>query len=574
MAEYGAASRMTQSHPQRSVARWVMDRESALRDATQMWLPDWQDITSLLAPMCADTVTPHAPGESRTRQIFDSTGVHALQKLAANLQGEVTNSALEWHRLRLWDEQLSDDQETNAWLSTVNRHHMNIYNGSNFYQSMHTFYLNYAAFGTAALFIIDGQPSQVGYLPRVNFHPVPHGTYVIGDNADGIVRTFIRRCRFTPVQAWQMFAGHCSQKTVERLQNPTLMDVPYTYLHGVWEREDWEPGSQNNKKFPIASAYIELETQHLCDESGYLEWPVPVARWEKLTDSPWGFGLGHMALPDVRTINLMKELQIQMLTLWVQPPLKQVAESVFGAVSLEPLAVNIVKRPDDLSVFDLGGRPDLVQISQADLRMSINDVFFVNALDALPSPEQGNMTAYEVSQRIGMRARLLGPAFHRLLVEVLSPMIDRVFGLEWRKHQIPVPPQQVIDAAQRHQGNIDIEYQGPLAKAQRSTDVSAIAQIYAIGTQMAQATQRLQVFDVLDEDLALRRAADAASVPLELVRDAMAVSKMRAARQVAQEQATQLGQLQQGAQSLGQVAPFLRALQSQPQPGQSQGVAA
>ena len=567
MAEY---LRTGQQRPQRTLARWVMDRESALREARYLWDPDYQDITNLMAPFCADTLTPRSLGSSRTRQIFDATGMHALQKLAANLQGEVTNAAIDWHRLQLREEGLREDQETNAWLSAVNTHLLALYGASNFYQSMHTFYLNYAAFGTAALFIGDAQSLQSGYAPGVAFHPIPHGTYVVGENADGVVRTLIRRCRFTPVQALQMFRDGCSEKTRERLDSPMLMDVPQTYLHAIWERETSRPGSMNNKEFPIASAYIEQETQHLCDESGYLEWPCPVARWEKLSDAPWGFGPGHMALPDVRTLNLMKELQIQMLTLWVQPPLKQVAESVFGAVSLEPLAINIVKRPDDLMPMELGGRPDLVQISQQDLRQSINDTFFVAQLDALPAPEQGRMTAYEVAQRLGIRARLLGPAFHRLLVEALNPTIDRVFGLEWRKQQIPLPPTQVLEAAARHQGQIDIEYLGPLARAQKSADVQSITQIYAVGAQIMQSTQRSELFDVIDEDLAIRKAADAANVPPELIRDSLAVAKLRAARQAAHAQLQQGQQMQQVAQSLGQVAPFVTALQrGQPTQGQA-----
>ena len=37
---------------------------------------------------------------------------------------------------------------------------------------------------------------------------------------------------------------------------------------------------------------------------------TPLMSREKPSDAPWGFSPGHMALPDVRTLNLMKELQI------------------------------------------------------------------------------------------------------------------------------------------------------------------------------------------------------------------------------------------------------------------------
>lgn len=540
----------------------IVNCYESMKQSRYLWEPDWDDIVQLMAPMCHDITTQRAPGQSRTLEIYDSTALMANQTLASNMMGGVTNNAIDWHRLQIRDESLQDDQETQMWLSAANDHLLTVYGSSNFYQAMHTFYLNYGAFGTAAIFAGDGTSAPRGYLPNVHFTPVPHGTYVIAEDADGDVDTLIRMIHYTPKQAITLFGeDKVSGKIRELAKNPQMQDSRQAFLHAVYPREEYRDGSMNNLEFPFANCYIEMDQQHKVHESGFLEFPFAVARWEKFSDSPWGFGPGHMALPDTRTLNRMKELQIQMLALWVQPPLKQVHESVIGAVSLEPLAINVVRDPNDLTPFELSGRPDLVQISQEDLRKSINDIFFVDALQAIPPPEAGRMTAFEVAQRISQMQRLMGPAFHRLLSELLNPLIDRVFGLEWRKGQIPMPPVQVLEAAMRRGGQIDVEYLGPLARAQKSVDVQSIAQIYGIGAQIMEATQNPAVFDVLDSDLAVRKAAEAANVPPEIVRDALAVARIRQARQVAQEQRAQMEQQAAQAQTLRDVAPFIKTLQ-------------
>lgn len=559
------ALRSTQAAPTRTTAKRLMDRWATMQQQIQLFGHDWDDIVNLIAPMCSLTRQSISPGDSRTRYMFDPTAMTDNTKLAAHLMGNVTNQAIEWHQMLLRDYALDDDQESAAWLAQANRHQMRVYNASNFYQSMYTFYLHYASLGTAALFCGDAQTAPAGTVPGQVFLPVPHGTYGLLEDPDGRVKTLFRLVRFSPLQAIQLFEGQVSARIRELARDERTMDSPMSFLHATFPREDWRQGSMNNRDLPFASIYMELDTQYINDESGYHEFPYAVARWEKLADSPWGFGPGHMALPDVRTLNAMKELQIQMLALWAQPPLKQVHEGVLGNISLEPLAINVVRRPDDLTPLEITGRPDLVQISQEDLRLSIHNIFHISGLEAIPPADGTPMTAYEIAQRVATQARLMGPAFHRLTVEALTPLIDRSFGLEWRKGQIPRPPAQVLEAAARRGGQVDIEYVGPLARAQKSADLQAILQVYSTGAQMEQARQlalasggQPTLFDLLDDDVAIRKAADAANLPKEVVRDLAAVARIRAAREAALQQQQQAQQQQQTATTLKDISPFLQ----------------
>jgi hypothetical protein len=543
-------------------AEELVRRYEALKTQRSTWDFDFQDIVRLLIPGADDIIELHDPGQSRTEHIFDGHPLRAPQTLAANMMSAITNQSLQWRRLKFRDEALNETQAVNAWLHACDTRIMAAYSSSNFYQAAHTYYLNLGGFGTAAMYAgsrlgTDGQ--------HLHFKTLPTGSYVIAENADGLVDTLFRELWLTPRQALQMFGNECSERMREMARNNDLMDKQQKFLHCVYPRVDRDRERYDNQHMPYAGVYLELEQKHICDETGFQEFPYLVSRWETLSRAPYGYGPGHLALPDVRMLNSLRELHLTQLALWVRPPLKALQEGIIGNISLENNAVNVVRQMDALQTLDLTGRPDLVQIDQADLRRSIDDTFFVNALQALPPPDASNMTAYEVSQRIELMTRLMGPVFYRLLAEFLNPLEDRVFGIMWRAGALPPIPREVVLAAQQSQGQLDVDYDGPLARAQRGDDVQGIMQLMAATTQISTMQQSLDIIDNFEWDQIIRYLADVQGVPKAYKRDYSEVTKMRALRA---QQAAQLQQAQMQNESLsamGRVAPLIDTMQQMPQ---------
>jgi hypothetical protein len=338
------------------------------------------------------------------------------------------------------------------------------------------------------------------------------------------------------------------------------MDMPKRFVHAVYPRGDVQAGKLGSQNMPYVERYLELDTQHICGRGGYEEFPFLVSRWEVVGDGPWGFGPGHMALPDVRTINTLRELMLLQLQLWVQPPLTALEEAVVGNISLESLAVNVITRENALKPLDLTGRPDLVKIEEETLRQSIRGLFFADALAGLPPPDATTMTAFEVAQRIEQMQRLMGPAFTRLLSEMLDPLADRVFGILWRADVFPPVPREVVLAAQRNQGQLDVEYEGPLARAQRGSEVKAVSESLAVAGQIVGLTQNMAVLDNIDIDLAWRVVAEANGTPRHLIRDTAQVEMIRRAREEQQALLAQQAAQAQQAQNLGAAAPMVKAV--------------
>lgn len=544
----------------RAQRQHLWDCYRALKEQRNNHDHDWQEQVELVLPMASDIMTEKVTGSNRTDRLFDTTATMSAHMLAGHIFGHVTNPALDWFRLKFRDEEVNGQQEVSKWLDAVTKIMLASYASSNFYQAAHTYYMQLAVFGTAAMFVGTRNIIAPGLASEVHlrFRTLAMGSYCIAENGDGLVDTMYRLLRYTPRQAYQLWGEKLSRQVKERLKDPHKAVEYIPFLHVVYPREDRWEGRVDNQSMPFASVILEEETQELVEESGYEEFPFLVSRWETLDNSPWGYGPGHIALPDIRVLNKLKELNLLQLVLWVQPPLKQLREGVIGNVSLEPYALNIVTQADALSTLDLTGRPDLVKIDIEELKNNIRDIFFVNLLQTLPPPDVAKMTAYEVAQRIEQMQRLMGPAFFRLLSEMLDPLADRIFGLLIRAMAIPQMPQAVLDAARMQQGRLDVEYEGPLAKSQRAGEVRAIADMYVMGNQMVLATQDLTIWDNMDHDEAFRRSAEVSGVPMHLLTDIRAMAQMRAARQEALAKQTQAMGMREDAAAMGKVAPAMQ----------------
>jgi len=166
------------------------------------------------------------------------------------------------------------------------------------------------------------------------------------------------------------------------------------------------------------------------------------------------------------------------------------------------------------------------------------------------------MTAHEVMVRHEMMQRLLGPTLGRLETELLGPVIERVFGIMFRAGALPEPPPVVLQYAEQG-GKIDIEYESPIARAQRSGDAQAIEATFGFVTQFAEL--RPEILDNFDLDEAAKIIARVRAVPATVLRSAEQVKSARDARSEAQQQQQRLDQVTALATAAGKAAPAVKA---------------
>jgi hypothetical protein len=164
-----------------------------------------------------------------------------------------------------------------------------------------------------------------------------------------------------------------------------------------------------------------------------------------------------------------------------------------------------------------------------------------------------NMTATEVIQRTEEKMRLLSPALGRMQAELLHPLINRIFALLSKRKAFEAAPEFMS------QGEVDIEYVSPMAKAQRSSDVQSAMQLFGFLQPLMQIDP--SVIDYLDIDGLSEHIIKVTNVPATVVRGKSEVEELRQQRASQQQQQAEMQQTMQLSEAAGNAAPALRAVE-------------
>lgn len=130
------------------------------------------------------------------------------------------------------------------------------------------------------------------------------------------------------------------------------------------------------------------------------------------------------------------------------------------------------------------------------------------------------MTATEVNARFDLMQRLLGPVFGRLQSDFLDPMISRTFNILWRAGELPEMP-EVLEGIK---SEMDIEYIGPMGRAQKTDQVQAIIQWAQQMTELGQFYPETSM--LVDAQALGRELAKALNIPATIIRSQDEVDEM------------------------------------------------
>ena len=432
-----------------------------------------QQLADVMYPLGNDIQTIRWPGEVRTQRLYDTTALMSGERLAGYLYSLVTNFHTSWFQFRMGEL----DQDGEIWLDEareITQEEMTA-DDSSIPQSVQDVFQQLTIFGTGCHFV-DEQP--IGMTVTNGFRgytstAVPWGQYVIKENVSHRVDTVYRKMKLTTRQAIQQWGiealAPVLREQARDVTNQRALERQTEYVHGVFPRADRDDSRNDRLHMPWCSVYIDRERTHITDEGGYEHFPYQVMRWGKPNlEVPWGWGRGHVALPEALTLNAIDHDALRALRMHIFPPVWVVGagRETLGQVSLRPGAINPIATGASVQWMNPGGNFDVQQLSTQARQQRIRQVFFLDILDAIPPLDvrpTGNVTAYEIAQRIRLTAQVLGPAFMRLLHEFLNPFIDVCFGLLLAARAFPEPPDSIYEAAARRGGKSDIKSQRTFA---------------------------------------------------------------------------------------------------------------
>ncbi len=525
----------------------LIRRLDKLKSVRGTWEEHWQQIADYIVPRKGNVTRKRTAGAKRMEMVFDGTAIHAAELLSASLHGMLTNPNLSWFELAYMEREYNQDDAAKEYLESVGEIMNREFQRSNFAEQVHELYHDLVTFGTAVMFITDA-PDNNG----VRFATRHISECFIAEDEFGRVDTVYREFKMSLRSMARQFGEDAiGDEMLRKLEKDPYDEV--AIVHVVMPRDERDAQRIDSKNKPFASIYIEPKQKIVLSEGGFDEFPYVCPRFLKSTSDEGGYGRSPAmtALPDTAMINAMSKTTIAAAQKQVDPPLMVPDDGFVLPVRTKPGGLNYYRSGtrDRIEPLNIGANNPLGLNIEQQRREAIRQAFYVDQLLMGNGPQ---MTATEAILKNEEKMRLLGPLMGRLQAELLQPMVERVFALLSRQRQFPEPP-EIIQGS-----NFRIEYVSPMAKAQRQSDVQSIMRLFELLAPIASIDA--SVFDHLDIDGLVRHMLKTLSIPASVTKGEGEVMLSRDERAAQEQMAQQMMQAQQTAQSLGAVAPAIKAI--------------
>jgi len=496
----------------------------------------WSELAEFLTPNNSGYfIGKQSPGSRKTQRLYDSTAISAVDTLAASIQSTLTSPSTKWSEFKFKDDTLNNNRQASSWLSQANDILHSFINESNFNTQVSQGYHSMASLGTMALFAEAAPRDRNGNFTGIRFNTWSLSEIAFTEDAEGKVKTIYRQFRLTAHQLISKFPNIPDDIKDKAISDP---QKEYNVIHFISPRDSKdvdlnEDGLAPPEKRPFQTKYVlKSKSNHIIMEDGFYELPFFVTRWDTEPGEVYGRGPGHIALPDVRSLNKVKEMILKAAGRAIRPAWGVSNRAIIDDITFGPDDVNVLNGGSD-SIFPINSPSnfDVSQLTTAELKDSINSIFFVDKLMLPPRTETGEMTAFEIQQRLEQMQRVIGPTLSRLNSEFLTPLVERIFGILFRAGQFPELPNVLKQTGV----DIEIKFVNPLNRSQQLEEVNNIRSWVQNILELAQAKQEALLY--IDTGKVVQKISDARNVPADFLVPEEEVQKIiQQQRQIQQQQ--------------------------------------
>lgn len=460
----------------------------------------WQDTANYMLPDRNDYMVERPPGAKRMTYIYDSTPVMALEQFAAGMHSLLTSTSLQWFFMRTEENRLDQMDAVRIWLEIVSDVMYRIFNGPkhNFASQSHELYLDEGSIGTACMAVLESPRSGILFSTR------HMKECVIGENDEDRIDVNYRKWRWTAQQAvekWGVEAlkrGGCDKVLKAWAEGGDGGDggKKFMFLHAVEPRLKRNPSRRDRRHKPFESVFVCVDDKATIDVGGFDEFPYMIPRLSKVTGERYGRGPGMLVLPDTKMLNEMAKTVLKSAQKIVDPPLQVPDSGFLMQIKTVPGAFNYYRANTSARIEPIetnGNIPIGIELINA-LRQQIIRGMYVDWMIMPSDPRDPaasgkGITATYVLQQRDEKMRMMAPMLARLQSEFLGPLIDRVFGILWRKSEAmgfgpgsPFPrPPQILEGVP-----LRVEYVSPIAIAQKSSQMDGVTRLLQLQSEIRQ----------------------------------------------------------------------------------------
>ena len=493
-----------------------------------VWDSHWQDLSDVLWPNLASFTRSVVPGDRSTDQIYDGTPMLAVRGLVSAIDGMLKPKTSRWMSIRAGNDELNEFDAAKAWMEeATDVMFREFYRPkARFIQSSGETDRSLIVLGSGTL--MTDEPKDADGLV---FRSLPlRDTYFV-ENADGIVDTLFWHAEWPAYKAEQLWGRDNLGAETKKALEDKRSDDKFKFLQVIRPRKNADPKRRDNLGMPWEYMAIDIASEHMIVESGFMEWPFATPRWDTESGETYGRSPGMLALPDSRTLQQQAKTILKAGHMAVDPAMMAPHESIVranhrvpgGMLYYNAAALRAAGIRDPIRPLNTGAQIPLAREMQQDVREQIFAAFFRNVLNLpLTGPA---MTATEIIERKEEFVRTIGPVFGRLEADYMAPMVERAFGILLRQGKFPEPPEEL-------QGQeIRFEFASPVEKVRKQLDTLGAVRTVEMIAPFVEADPA--IMDNFNGDEIARDAAEFNSMPQSWLHPKDDVQATREARAAA-----------------------------------------
>jgi hypothetical protein len=510
----------------------------------------WDQISEVLRPDATSFTGQFSQQGQKTGQtLFDSTGQHAAELLAAGFYSLLTNPQTKWFEITTTNPRLRDQRDVQIWLNDVTQILLTeiARPQTGFTMAMQEANMDYVTYGNSILY-----ETQKANRITLEFHALPLQECYFVEGPDGMVQALYRLYMRKVFEVVDKFGLQNVSHEVRELFNGGQYNNDVKILH-VIEPNRMAFKSHLAKHLPYSSLYFDYSHQSLMSESGYWEKPFQVARFRKRANEVYGRGPGHTALPDLQTLQEVMRTTLKCAQKNADPPLVMPDAAFVEPLKMAPGSVSFYRpgsSSDQIRPI-VSGDPKWGFETAQDLRQRIENMFYVNQLQLVQGPQ---MTATEVVQRTEESMRTMGPIVGRDMTESVAPGVERCFYMLMRSGVLPPPPDIVLSTWP----GLSVAFLSPFAKALDQAEANALLRVTQLISPFLDVDPT--VMDIFSVDGIARRLAAMYALDPRMLRTPQQVAQVRAQRAQQQQQQQMAEMMKNGGSGFGAFAQGLNQM--------------
>ncbi|MCW5745850.1 MAG: hypothetical protein KIT36_06590 [Alphaproteobacteria bacterium] len=530
----------------------IIRQGSQLFDDRRPLLALWQELADNFYPQRADFTASRSPGTEFAAHLMTSYPVMCHRDLAAAISNTRPVGA-EWFKVGVKDDRLKEDGDVQAWCAyATGVQQRAMYDPvAKFTRATKEGDKDFAGFGQCAITV------EMNFRAQALLYRTWHLRDVVWrEGPEGEIDSVHRDWRPTARNLVKEFGpARMAAPVLELLEREPHREV--ACRHVVLPSEDWEwrRKPRNLRRFPYVCLYIDVQNQHVIEETPLATFPWVIPRWETVSGSQYAFSpAAIVSLPDARL------LQAQMLVILesgqkaVDPPLIAKQELFRSDVNLFAGGLTWADIEGDARLSDLlmplhGDRGG--QVSGVELATKVEELlasaWFLNKIFLPPFDPGEKMTAFEVSKRTEEAYRAAVTLFEPIEAEYNARLCAATFETLLAQGAFDVG--SMPEALSRR--DVEFTFESPLRQARGRADIARFqeaAQLTAVGAQLDPA-----LADNFDAEAAYRDAVRGIGAAPGWLRDPRQVGALRALRQKQQQLAQAAALVNAGAQVAGNV---------------------